>query len=230
MKELSEPIWQATLHDPVAFFTACLVVVTGGLWVFTARLWRATVNMGSDAKEIAQAQGEKMERSIAEAATAAKAMERQNDIAADTAHAELRAYLDFDGVRFLRDEELDTPEEVGAGISITLKNYGKTPANRITMETTYLVVAEHLDAHKVAFDADKQFSYIMPSDHATSHGRFMMPRMIWEAINLRLAQVRVSAEVNYVDYLNDPHSLECVFENHGVTEEFGFIAGTRKAA
>ena len=57
-----------------------------------------------------------------------------------------------------------------------------------------------------------------------------MPRMIWEAINLGLAQVRVSAEVNYVDYLNEPHSLECVFENQGGTEEFGFIAGSRKAA
>ena len=59
-----ESIWQATFHDPIAFYTACLVLVTGLLWFFTARLWRATVDLGKDAKEAAASQGERMERSI----------------------------------------------------------------------------------------------------------------------------------------------------------------------
>lgn len=156
--------------------------------------------------------------------------ERQLRHSEDSSHAELRAYLDFDGVKFLRDKDLDTSEEVGTGISIRLKNYGKTPAHKIKMETTYLVHSKHMkDAHKVAFDTDKQFSYIMPSDHATSHGRFMMPRMIWEAINEKIAQVRVAAKVGFVDYLGEPHSIECVFESNGILEKFGFVAGTRKA-
>lgn len=187
--------------DYVALFT----VATGAaIAAFTYTLWRATDKLWT-------------------------AGERQLTHSEDTRHAELRAYLDFDGVWFLRDqEEKDTSEEVCTGIKIKLRNYGKTPAKQIMMSTAYFVVSPHMAEHKVAFDTDKQFSYLMPSDDATSNGRFNMPRMIWQAIDMELAQVRVEAQVQFVDYLESPHSIECVFESYGTKEELGFVAGTRK--
>jgi hypothetical protein len=74
-----DPWWQATAHktldDPVALFTLGLFLATSGLWFFTARLWRATVRLSEDAKATGTDQADKMERSIAEAARSAFAME-----------------------------------------------------------------------------------------------------------------------------------------------------------
>src|SRR4051794_32325632 len=89
----SEPVLYAGLPDPVAIATILLVFVTAGLWISTFLLWRATVKLARDAKESADIQAENMEQSIAEAAKASQAMERQNEIASDTSKRQLRPYV-----------------------------------------------------------------------------------------------------------------------------------------
>ena len=63
------------MSDPVAAFTLWLAVATTGLWVFTYKLWRSSVDLAKDTRDGEKAQADKMERSIAEGARAAAAME-----------------------------------------------------------------------------------------------------------------------------------------------------------
>jgi hypothetical protein len=166
---------------------------------------------------------------VAAAVEANKAMREANEIARETQAAELRAYLDFDGVGFVRDPSRDNGDNIWSGIYIKLRNFGHTPAKQIVMETTYLITGTTMTTHKVAFDTDKQFSYIVPTDVVTSNGEFAIPRPIWDAVAERKAKVTVEAKVAFTDYRGDPHHLACVFESNGIENEFGFVAGTRSA-
>src|SRR4051812_12128318 len=98
-RPVNEPVWQAALHDPVAFATVLLVVVTAGLWISTFLLWRATVRLAREAKESADAQAERMERSIAAASQTANASTEHVKIAEEIAQRELRAYICLRPVR-----------------------------------------------------------------------------------------------------------------------------------
>jgi hypothetical protein len=49
-----EPLGVAFLHDPVAIVTLILAVITGGLAVYTALLWRSTSALVGDAKDTSQ--------------------------------------------------------------------------------------------------------------------------------------------------------------------------------
>ncbi|HEY0314032.1 MAG TPA: hypothetical protein VGC56_16275 [Allosphingosinicella sp.] len=70
-----EPTIPAGWIEPISLLTLWLAIATTGLVIYTARLWRATTDLAKDAKSTSDSQAEKMERSIQEAARAAKAME-----------------------------------------------------------------------------------------------------------------------------------------------------------
>jgi hypothetical protein len=120
-----------TINDPVALFTLALVVST-------ILLWRATLRLARGARESANEQRDKMERSIEAAGRAADAAVDQARIADDTAKRELRAYLCLQPVRM--DEILPGTQPVR--IVFPLENTGATPANRFIIHWAWQVTAE----------------------------------------------------------------------------------------
>jgi hypothetical protein len=136
----TEPLSQWALNDPVAAFTLWLAVATTGLLIFTGGLWLATYRLGRDAKASGADQAKKMERSIAEAAKAAIAMEKmaeaadaQIKLAQETAQAELQAYVavQIDGLPNFGLGEI-------AEATIKIINTGVTPAYAMTQYGTII--------------------------------------------------------------------------------------------
>jgi hypothetical protein len=125
-----EPIWQKITHDPVALATILLVFVTAGLWFSTFKLWRATVRLACDAREGAEAQAEKMERSIKAANRTAATAAEHAEIAQDTAKKELRAYVGFPDIS-LHGRSGPDPRWVAF-----VQNFGKTPAREVSIHYT----------------------------------------------------------------------------------------------
>lgn len=132
------PVWQAALHDPVAFATVLLVVVTAGLWISTFLLWRATVQLAREAKESADAQGERMERSVDAANKAASAATEQVKIAEEIAKRELRAYVCLRPIKMNEIVTGDAP----ITIVVPFENTGVTPANRLLIQWAWQVTSD----------------------------------------------------------------------------------------
>ncbi|NPT44369.1 hypothetical protein GNZ12_24265 [Paraburkholderia sp. 1N] len=126
----------------VAYSTVALAVVTLFLAIWTGLLWKATVQLGRDAKETSERQSQEMQKSIAEATRAASAMEDVAAAAGVSARAstesvttlkevtakQMRAYLSVvmnGGVFQERDKGYYF------GINPILVNSGNTPAHSI---------------------------------------------------------------------------------------------------
>ena len=130
--------------------TLGLVGVTGALAVYTAKLFRATVKLGEDAKSAGFANETKMSESIAEAGRAATAMEDSvaqaklhSDTARDVMHAQMRAYLHVSSGRAIKQNGA-----IGFRGLVEMNNFGHTPARNI--------------CEAVACEV---FSFPLPDDH-----------------------------------------------------------------
>jgi hypothetical protein len=113
--------------------TGILAAITGALAWYTARLYRATVHLGADAKTTANEHGSKMVESIAEASRAATAQEGIAKATIENAllmqgvmHKQMRAYVsvEFAGAIY-QDENLRFQ------LDVSLTNSGFTPAKEI---------------------------------------------------------------------------------------------------
>lgn len=118
--------------DKLTEATVILAWVTGILAAFTGGLFLITVCMAWDARKTSERQAKEVVRSLktaedaADAASqSAKASERTANILDTTAKADLRAYLSV------------TPDIIDGNCNIgsTVKNIGKTPAYKITVES-----------------------------------------------------------------------------------------------
>lgn len=119
--EECKTLWERTTTDPVAFFTFCLVIFTGGLTVSTILLWRAGERQIAVTKQSADA-----------AEVAASAAKRSVDHAENSLVTTQRAFV------FLKTMESDiavtvlpdTQERVVVGYTLNpiWQNYGTTPA------------------------------------------------------------------------------------------------------
>jgi hypothetical protein len=117
----------------VALATAILAGITGALATYTFKLYRATVNLSSDAKLSAEQQTERMERSITEAARAATAMEgvakattENTKLMPTLLTKQMRAYLSVEpAVAAYQDANV---RFAGAPV---LTNNGLTPARNV---------------------------------------------------------------------------------------------------
>lgn len=159
----------------------------------------------------------------------AKATAALVKVSQEMSHHELRAYLDFDGVKFLRDESRDTPSEIGTGISICVRNYGQTPASNVSMSITYYFDNGSSKIMKLMSEAEKKITFLMPLDHGTSNAHFKLPREVWTALKQRQSNMKVAIRLNYTDFLGNDHYVNCDFVSHGVTRELGFVPNTREA-
>jgi hypothetical protein len=128
-----KPVSYWTPEWVLALATAILATITGALARYTYKLYRATVNLSSDAKLSAEQQTQRMERSIKEAARAATAMEgvatatTENTALMPTLlRKQMRAYLSVDiGGATYQDANL----RFAAAPVIT--NNGLTPARNV---------------------------------------------------------------------------------------------------
>jgi hypothetical protein len=117
----------------LVFVTAALAVITGALARYTYKLYRATVTLSRDAARSAEQQTQRMERSIAEAARAATAMEgvaeamtENTKLMPDLLRTQMRAYVSVQtGGATHQDEKLRF------GASPVFINNGLTPARKL---------------------------------------------------------------------------------------------------
>lgn len=113
-----------------------LVFVTALLAVYTAMLFRATVRLGKDAKQTGDAQSERMERSVTEAARAATAMDRlatsmqtNTELMPVLLRKQMRAYLTVDFGDALYQDATTAFEA-----RPTITNNGLTPARNVSFQ------------------------------------------------------------------------------------------------
>lgn len=127
----------------LVYLSFALVLVTLGLAIYTAKLYRATVGLGKDAKSTSDRQATEMAESIAEATRAAAAMERV------ASHMEVSAKASTESVAALKERTAqqmraylsvsinsgtfqDRNKNILFGVNPTLLNSGNTPAHKIT--------------------------------------------------------------------------------------------------
>lgn len=141
----------------LVYLTGGLCAVTLGLTFFTAFLYRATVNLGRDAKESGETNVRKMEDSIREATRAASAMEdlaKASTISAASAQRtieameiaserQLRAYLAIDGNQFFSHVNT-TDNSIWWSIHTAWKNGGATPTNSLFLNINSRLTDEPL--------------------------------------------------------------------------------------
>ena len=116
-----EVFWQATIEDPVAFYTMILAIATIGLWIFTALMWRVTrraVIGGESAAQAAVRAAQAAENSLAHARASADRQQRPY------------VFMDIRLFRQLRAQAGAVNEAIQ--IEVTWKNMGVTPARRAT--------------------------------------------------------------------------------------------------
>jgi len=117
----------------LALCTAILAAITGALARYTYKLYRATVNLSSEAKLSAEEQSQRMERSIREAARAATAVEgvatamtENTTLMPTLLRKQMRAYL---SIEVGRATYQDATLRFGAAPVVT--NNGLTPARNV---------------------------------------------------------------------------------------------------
>jgi len=160
---------------------------------------------------------------------ATKAMHEANEIARESMEKQLRAYLDFDGVRWLRDEKRDAADRVRCGVQVCVRNYGHTPANGVVFGVRYSMRGgEGSNVRPLAEDpGSNNFEMIAPQDHATKNGLFDIPPAIWALIGDDKLTFITHVHVKYADAFGRPHSLSSDFESQG-HGDMTFVDGSRK--
>jgi hypothetical protein len=186
-------------HEP--FFTATASIAIA---VFTATLWYSTKKLWL-------------------------AGERQLAHSKDTSQRQLRAYLDFDGVSWLRLAADAPADAMPDGLLVCIKNYGHTPATELVLETRYYLKIGEGEPKPLGEAGVEKLESIAPTDHLSQRGKFEMPDYVWAAIGQGKAIFISEFKVSYVDAFDNSHTLESQTQSEGLMGEHTFIAGTRKS-
>lgn len=110
----------------LVYLTGAMAFITFFLALYTGKLYRATVGLGREAKATSDRQGIEMRTSLAIAEKSAATATRTVETMEDTAERQLRAYI------FSTHDGPMTIDPNGALFAtITIKNYGQTPANEV---------------------------------------------------------------------------------------------------
>jgi hypothetical protein len=164
-------------------------------------------------------------KALAAAERSAKASAALVRVAAKTARQQLRAYLDFDGIGWLRDEARDEPEQVMIGVHYSVKNFGHTPAKDVIATMKYLMRKKDGEA-KYLGEATEILGHLAPTDHVTKNAYFPVAPWIWTKIGEREFILIVEISVHYADDFKRKHTLGSSFESNGHVN-IGFVIGTR---
>lgn len=171
------------------------------------------------------------ETAMSHAEASAAAATKLADTAETTARAELRPYLDFDGVRIERWPKMDPQDsgDIAVRASVRIKNYGKTPAENLEVVTNNFISIKDGDPSPFTTEDKIDFGSIAPGDHATHYAHWSMPKIYWAIFEAQKAVLIMSLIVTYTDVFTKPHVLRCDFKTLSLDEELGFVRGTRKS-
>jgi hypothetical protein len=134
--------------------TVALVLITGALAYYTARLYGATAQVGHDARESSREQGEKMMLSVKALESITAATRDNAQLMQGVMHKQMRAYISVEiGVALYQDEKLKF------GAHPVVSNSGFTPARNLR----YKIMAAVLDTNL----SDK-FKFAEPSQERTN--------------------------------------------------------------
>jgi len=169
------------------------------------------------------------ETALSHAGTSASAATRLAENAELMAKRELRAYLDFNGVKWRRRPHKDETGKVATGIHVSVKNYGRTPANGVVYTNRISIKIGEADPTQLAAVIPQRVEAISPSDHVNVYNNFDLPTDVWEALSNETAELISEITVAYSDVFEDPHILASSFESDGTgSEHHCAVEGTRK--
>jgi hypothetical protein len=179
-------IWEAVFPDSISLFTAALFLATIALWL-------ATLKIAREGRKSADIQADKMERSVVEAANAAKAIKRQNEIAEDTAKRQLRAYVGFPSMHLI-DRHQNDPR-----FSVEVKNFGQTPANNVTIHS--VIDARPKGSPRPPFNMMHEFGTLEPDRVQIYVAGFGSENLINHAAQLATGEINIhlSGMLTYFD-------------------------------
>lgn len=154
---------------------------------------------------------------------------QSNGIARDTAKKQLRAYLDFDGVRLVTFGPGAQPTATSCAIAMAIKNYGQTPASGVSVVRDFQMKVRDGNWTPLlenAASAD-EFGSIAPTDTGNFNSTFYIPNLIVDAIRGKVAVFRVSIKVAYFDIFEREQALACDFVSSNFGEPFVIVPNTR---
>ncbi len=172
------------------------------------------------------------DEALAHARVSAEATSELVTVSRETARAQLRAYLDFDGPHYRfdgRDEK--EPDSVPIGIGIPVKNFGDTPAVNIRTDLAIAFLHEGQQLESERFQQD--LAFISRNDVCTIRADFKvdgaiwkMDEALWEMLQTDQAQIQCDIMVAYDDAFGAAQTLTTKLVSQG--SGFRFVAGTRR--
>ena len=115
---------------------------------------------------------------------------------------ELRAYLDYDGVEFIKSED----DGACLGVKTIIRNYGNTPALNVKFDRN-LEIVTHAGRQLMVEPSSVTQLAVAPHDHYTSNMFFFEPidDELWQNIKSGNFTVHFSVKISYDDVFGEKH-------------------------
>ncbi|WP_128892992.1 hypothetical protein [Erythrobacter sp. HKB08] len=150
-----------------------------------------------------------------------------NEIAVESTQRLNRAYLDFNGVKFVCKPQMpDQP--VQCQLRIELKNFGNTPADQLALNIDFeLTESATKQRIKGASEKLSGLGAIMPHDEWGRNTSFTVSQGEYLALQTGGTQVNATIEAEYKDSFGADHAIKSSFVGDGTSETLGYVANTR---
>ncbi|WP_066822188.1 hypothetical protein [Sphingomonas mali] len=150
------------------------------------------------------------------------------DTSEKNARRELRAYVDIDYLRLARKESRDTEDRQWGGVAGCLRNFGKTPAENVTIKLTYGRANPGGIISITSIEDKGELGGLSPSDTMEWKDFFGFQRPLWDELLADKWKLHVTLDVTYKDAFGDPHSIHVAYNSDSGDEDLSFVSGTRK--
>lgn len=226
-RDMSDWAWWVMIIGLLQFFAT---IVTLGFVKLTLDATLEAVNDTSEATE-AMREANKIAKAasgVAQSNARMAASDQRAQVKERRAseRRQLRAYVDFESVEWTMIQKRKEPNTVYRGIRVILKNYGQTPADKLTAKAVFFL-ERNGTPEQIAVDTKEGLGGIMPGDAFRSQMLFPMDELTWNEIGDEHLFLVVSIHVAYEDAFGDPHTLSSIYRNDGWQPAFGFVPGSR---
>jgi hypothetical protein len=176
--ERNETIWERTRNDPTAYFTFWLVIFTGVLAVSTIGLWLVTGTAARAARDSADVAAEQVK------------------LAKETAARQLRAYVHLESITMFHAND----SKFVPIIVIKYKNFGVTPALRLTNEIDFDFIGEIFKKPESTGPITKRYADVGPSQDRVIATKILSWNLFYRPwILKRVGKFVVFGEITYFD-------------------------------
>ena len=211
---------------------------TSAAAIFAYRAFREA-KRSADEMEVANRLAEQAEKRRDNEAGYAKQLrdeEREDERRAE--RRQFRAYVDFEGVTSelkslpqsteSDDVPVDTMRE--AVVRLTLKNFGRTPANELEVRSTYGLRAKENESFKTSVDDEADgLGGIMPSDEWSRPITCKLPQKYVNAVEAGELVFAVEIVVHYEDSYGEKHTLKSTYRAESFGDAMGFVPHSRSS-